>query len=83
MQLFLIVSLKNYIKAHFRVYFCQNLSLSMFLGCSYFCTKSEADVLREHRDMNFALSGCFGTCTLAAPSFLKGRDPEDELKFAG
>ena len=36
---------KNYIKAYFRIYLYKNLSLSMFLGCSYFFIKSEADVL--------------------------------------
>ena len=30
---------------YLRMYLCQNLSLSMFLECSYFFTKSEADVL--------------------------------------
>ena len=42
---FFIVSIKNYIKAYLRIYSCQNLSLSIFLGCPYFYTKSEADVL--------------------------------------
>ena len=44
-QLFFKVSIKNHIKAYFRIYSCQNLSLSMFLRCSYFFAKSEADVL--------------------------------------
>ena len=44
-QFSMIVSLENQIKAYFRIYLCQNLSLSMFLGCSYFFTKSEADAL--------------------------------------
>ena len=44
-QFSLIVSLNNHIKAYFRIHLCQNLSLSMFLECSYFFTKSEADVL--------------------------------------
>ena len=42
---FVIVSFEIYRKAYFKIYLCQNLSLSMFLGCSYFFTKSEAYVL--------------------------------------
>ena len=53
-------------------YSCQNLSLSMFLGCSYFFTKSEADVLREHCCLNFSLSQCFKTSPLAANSEWRG-----------
>ena len=30
---------------YLRMYLCQNLSLGMFLECSYFFTTSEADVL--------------------------------------
>ena len=43
---------------YLRIYLCQNLSLSMFLECSYFFTKSEADVLinsvlRQNTACNF------------------------------
>ena len=44
-QHFFMVSSKNYVKAYYRMYLCENLSLGMFLGCSYFFTISEADVL--------------------------------------
>ena len=44
-QCFLIISFKNHIKMYLQIFLCWNLSLSMFLGCSYFFTKSEADVL--------------------------------------
>jgi len=44
-QLFFIIALKNYIKPYFIMYSHKNLSLSMFLRCSYFFIKSEADVL--------------------------------------
>ena len=44
-QRFFIVSSKNYVKAYFKMYLCGNLSLGMFLRCSYFFTISEADVL--------------------------------------
>ena len=40
-----IISSKNYVKAYFRMYLGKNLSLGMFLRCSYFFTISEADVL--------------------------------------
>ena len=44
-QRFFIVFSKNYVKAYFRMFLCKNLSLGTFLGCSYFFTKSAADVL--------------------------------------
>ena len=44
----------------------------MFLRCSFFFAKSEADVLREHCCLNFYLSQCFQTSPLAANSEWRG-----------